>query len=240
MPDVLEKRPFPWGATVLLAIIIILIGGFAWRVTRFYLGIQDGTVTAEAVYASSRSSISEQAAAFAARDTGSELLATLDDPALGQAGAVLTIVEFGDFGCPYTRQESHVMRALAQKYPDAIHYIYRDFPLEELHEGAEFAAMAGYCAQEQGKFWEYHDEVFRSGKIDEESVLEAAESVGVAPLTFIDCVRSDEALAEIEADLADGYAAGVVGTPTFFLNGEKIEGAVPYDIFVAIIEAFVS
>lgn len=239
-PVVPEKRPFPWGATVLLVVVFGLMGAFAWRVGRFYTGIQNGSVTAEAAYASSRSSVSETAAAFAARASGESVLATNDDPMLGSANAVLTIVEFGDFGCPFTRQESYVMRALAQKYPDTIRYIYRDFPLEDLHPGAELAARAGYCAHKQGKFWEYHDEVFRAGAVDEESVLTAAVSAGVTPAPFLDCLESDAAMAEVETDLADGYAGGVVGTPTFFLNGEMVEGAIPYEIFVAIIEAFAS
>src|SRR4029079_17144765 len=72
----------------------------------------------------------------------------------------VTIVEFADFGCPYSRASSFIMRSLARKYGDQIRYVYRDFPIEELHPGATLAAEAGDCAQEQNKFWEFHDKLY--------------------------------------------------------------------------------
>lgn len=235
-----SKRPFPWVATALLCLFLVTIGAFSFKVFRFYRGIKDGTITEAAVYASSRPSASSAIAALAANARGSGALATSDDPMLGNPDAVFTIVEFGDFGCPFTKEESYVMRALAQQYPSTIRYIYRDFALEELHPGAELAAKAGYCAHNQGKFWEFHDEVFLQGDLSEEGMLAVADQAGLNVDELADCLNAPEALAEIEADLADGYEHGVRGTPTFFLNGEMVEGAIPYDIFVAIVTAFTS
>lgn len=235
-----EKRAHPWGATVLLCLVFVFIGAFAFKVLGFYRGIQDGTLTAEAAYQSSRPSTTDAIAALVANAEGSGALATDDDPMLGSADAPLTIVEFGDFGCPYTRSESYVMRALAQRFPETIRYIYRDFPIEDLHPGAEMAARGGYCAHEQGKFWEYHDGIFLSGDVSDGAILAAADAADLELAAFTDCVNGDTAWDEVETDLADGYAEGVRGTPTFFLNGETVEGAIPYDIFVAIIEAFIN
>ena len=157
---------------------------------------------------------------------------------LGSPKAAVTIVEFGDFGCPFTRQESLVMRALATTYGNSIRYIYRDFPLEELHPGAERAAAGGVCADAQGKFWEYHDALFASSDIGEERILAVAEDIGLNVDTFVACVNDDATMKEVYEDLADGVDADVTGTPTFFVNGEMIEGAVPFDLFKKVIQAF--
>lgn len=185
-------------------------------------------------------SVEQQLTAFVEGATGSGALATGDDPMLGDPKAAITIVEFGDFGCPYTRQESYVLRALATTFGSSIRYIYRDFPLEELHPGAERAAVAGFCADQQEKFWEFHDALFSTSDIGEERILDIADEIGLHVDQFVTCVNDEASLEEMGEDLTDGYEAGVTGTPTFFVNGEKIEGAIPYELFTQIIEAFLA
>lgn len=228
---------FPWLATVLLGAGIVLLLLFSWQVFSFYRKIQKGDLDPGA-FALSRPASSEVFAAFAANAKGSGAMATSDDPALGNANAVLTIVEFADFGCPYSKAESTVVRALAKKFPNSVRFIYRDFPIEDLHPGAELAAYAGYCAHKQGAFWEFHDEAFAQTTLDENAILGIAEELNLDVDRFVSCVNDESTKLEVEEDMSDGYAAGVRGTPTFFFNGEMVEGEIPYDIFVTIIEAF--
>lgn len=238
---VTASRHFPWVATVLFSLALIGVLVFAWRVFSFYRKIQAGELD-PGTYGLTRATGSAEAAlaALVANARGSGALATGDDPALGSPTAAVTIVEFGDFGCPYTRQESYVLRALATKFGSSIRYIYRDFPLEELHPGAERAAAAATCADNQGKFWEFHDALFTTDDIGETRILEVADEIGLNVDQFVTCVNDESALDEMGEDLADGIDAGVTGTPTFFVNGEIIEGAVPYDLFVNVIEAFLA
>jgi protein-disulfide isomerase len=232
------KKSFPWAGTIIFVIVLALVGAFAWKVLHYYNGIKNGTLSAETVFASSRPSTEAAIADLAAKAKGSGVLATDDDPMKGSATAALTIVEFGDFSCPYTKSESFVMHALVVKFPEKIRYIYRDFPLDELRPGATMAAYAGYCAQQQGKFWEFHDEIFARGDLTVEGLLAIANDIGLNIPQYQICLDDPATQTEVQADLADGYAAGVKGTPTFFINGEKIEGAIPFDIFLQIVQAF--
>lgn len=232
-------RHFPWAATVLLVVVFALIGVFSWKVFSYYRQIKDGTID-PGTYALSRPSTTQALAALVVNAQGSGALATEDDPSRGDSDAAVTIVEFADFGCPYSKTESAVVRALAQQFPKDVHLIYRDFPLEELHDGAELAAAAATCADVQDAFWDVHDALFAQSVLTEDTVLGIAEDVGLDMDAFVDCVNDPATTEEYEADLADGYAAGVRGTPTFFVNGEMIEGAVPFDLFVKIVEAFTS
>lgn len=233
------RRRFPWGATVLLVLVLGLTGAFAWKVFSYYRQIKDGTID-PGTYALSRPSTTQALAALVANAQGSGTLATEDDPDRGDKDAAVTIVEFADFGCPYSKTESAVIHALAQQFPKDVHVIYRDFPIEDIHDGAELAAAAATCGDAQGVFWDFHDALFRAPVLTEESVLAIAEDLDLDMTEFVDCVNDPDTTAEYEGDLADGYAAGVRGTPTFFVNGEMIEGAVPFDLFVKIVEAFTS
>lgn len=236
----MEARRFPWGATILLVIVLVIAGVFAWKVFSFYRQIRNGTMD-PGTYALSRvASTDKTLAALVAKAKGSGTLATDDDPSLGTSDAAVTIVEFADFGCPHSKTESLVIRALAQQFPDDVRVIFRDYPLEDIHPGAELAAAAGTCADAQRSFWEFHDKMFASPAITEDAVLAIAEELSLDVDEFISCINDPATTEEYEQDLADGYAAGVEGTPTFFVNGEKIEGAVPYELLRKIIEAFIA
>lgn len=236
----MEARRFPWGATIIFAIVLVITGAFAWKVFSFYRQIRSGTMD-PGTYALSRAGATESAlASLVAQAKGSGTLATDDDPSLGGSEASVTIVEFADFGCPYSKAESLVVRALAQQFPNDVRVIFRDYPLEDLHPGAELAAAAGTCADAQRSFWEFHDKMFAAPAITEDAVLGIADELGLDVDEFVRCSNDPATTEEFEQDLADGYAAGVAGTPTFFVNGEKIEGAVPYELLKKIIEAFIA
>lgn len=224
--------------TGMVLLFLILTGVFSWRVVHFTRLIQRGDLqdlpSFEDRMTQIRSDDPIPEGTFAS-------VATTDDPAMGQKNAPLTIVEFADFECPFSREVSYLLRSLALASGDQIRYVYRDFPLEELHPQATAAAQAASCAGEQGKFWEYHDKLFQNqGAFSSERFVELARELNLREAAFESCVRSNRYTQEIEQDLVDGRAAGVVGTPTFFFNGHRIAGAIPGDILRALVERFVS
>lgn len=153
-------------------------------------------------------------------------VATADDPSLGSKDPKLTIVEFADFECPFSKEVYGSVRELAAKYGDKIKIIYRDFPLSEIHPNALAAAKAGVCADAQGKFWPMHDKLFaRSPALSDLGAY--ADAVGLDRAKFDACMNDPKTEAEVKADFADGVAVGIRGTPTFFFNGQKVEGAIP-------------
>jgi len=156
-----------------------------------------------------------------------ELIYTSDDPNLGNPQAGIQIVEFSDFQCPYCAQAHTIMRELLNKYPNNFYYIYRDFPLEDIHPQARLAAEAAACAHEQHKFWLYHDLLFKNqSKLELGNLLNYATQVGINSENFTECLKSGKYQSEVKKDQADGLAAKVTATPTFFVNGEKIEGVI--------------
>ena len=114
----------------------------------------------------------------------------------------------------------------------------RDFPLNSIHPFAQKAAEATECADEQGKFWEYHDVVFANqSTIDVDSLKGYAAELGLDTGTFDDCLDEGKQSSEVEKDLEDGRASGVTGTPAFFINGQLVSGAQPFSVFQQIIDA---
>ncbi len=163
-------------------------------------------------------------------------LATSDDPALGPAGAPVTIVEFSDFQCPYCARARATVKELTDLYPHRVRVIARDFPLP-MHPLAEPMAEAAACAGEQGGYWRYGDVLFERYRTLQEGDLPILGSeLGLDPFAFQACLDSDRYLSEIQQDVEEGQIAGVTGTPTFFINGRMLSGAQPIDSFIEIIE----
>jgi protein-disulfide isomerase len=162
-----------------------------------------------------------------------------DDPAQGSEDAAVTIIEFSDFQCPYcARFDTETLPQILSNYGDRVRFVYRDFPLTSLHENALKAAEASECADDQGKYWEYHDLLFQNqSALDDASLKSYAASLGLDTAAFDQCLDSDAQMSEIQKDVQDGITAGVQGTPAFFVNGILIEGAQPYAVFQAAIEA---
>ncbi len=170
-------------------------------------------------------------------------VATADDPAIGPTDAKLTIVEFLDYECPFCNAESAIVRQLAAKYQDKMRLVIRDFPVAELHAHAVIAAEGAGCVEAQGKYWPMHDRLFAAaadGTLTREEIDRAAEQSGADMPVYRACMNAHARLDEIEKDAADGLAAGVRGTPTFFFNGSRVEGAIPKDVFETLIRRYVS
>lgn len=160
------------------------------------------------------------------------------DPARvrGNPNAPVTIVEFSDFQCPYCSKAEGTLKDLLAKYDGKIKLSYRDFPMRGLHPRAQRAAEAARCAEEQGKFWEFHDALFADqSKLDDAGLQTTVQKLGLDEKAFQTCLSSGKFTAAISRDLQDGTKAGVAGTPGFFINGEFVNGAQPEDDFVKII-----
>ncbi|MBI4176699.1 MAG: DsbA family protein, partial [Candidatus Aenigmarchaeota archaeon] len=163
-----------------------------------------------------------------------------DDPAAGPADAKVTLIEFSDFQCPFCgRFYEQTLSQIKSNYVDTgkIRFVYRDFPLDSIHPQAKPAALAAECADEQGKFWEYHNKLFENqGSLSDSYYKQLAADLGLDTGQFNTCVDSGKYASEVDKDFQDGAAAGVSGTPTVFVNGQKIVGAQPYGVFEAAIE----
>jgi protein-disulfide isomerase len=160
-----------------------------------------------------------------------------DDPALGPPDAPVTIVEFSDFQCPYCRRVQPTLKRLLEEYEGKVKLVFRDFPLRNIHPQAQKAAEAAQCAAEQQKFWPYHDKLFATSNLQVDDLKRYAQELELDTEQFNACLDSDKYAQEIEADLQDGQNAGVSATPSFFVNGQPISGAVPYDRFQEAVEA---
>ena len=163
-----------------------------------------------------------------------------DDPVLGNPDAPVTIVEFADFQCPFcARFEKDAFVGIKEQYikTGKVKFVYRDFPLTAIHPMAQKSAEASECADEQGKFWEYHDIVYAGQEIlSMENLKKWAGEIGLDTMRFAECLDSDKYADEVNKDAADGQAAGVQGTPASFVNGRLVSGAVPFAQFQQIIE----
>lgn len=179
------------------------------------------------------------------QDVKPEDLAALADPkapSQGPSDAPLTIVEFLDYGCPYCRAAFEPVRELATSRPGQIRLIIRDFPLDDLHPGASKAAMGARCAQEQGKFWAYHDKLFLADQRSfvEDDLFGIAREVSLDIAKFTECVGSGRPAALVQADQVIGLRAGVQGTPTFFFNGVKVQGAPDAESLTYLVDQFLA
>jgi protein-disulfide isomerase len=174
--------------------------------------------------------------------TAQDLAALADStaPSLGPVDAPLTIVEFLDYACPFSRTAFESVREAAVDHAGEIRLVIRDFPLEDLHPGAIKASMAARCAQKQGNFWAYHDKLFL---FDQRSFVDAdltqiAQEIGLDVGAFVTCLDSEQTRPLVEKDLGAGLRAGVQGTPTFYFNGVKVQGSPSAKAFNFIIDRF--
>ena len=235
----LPKTPRSWWKYLIIILFFIGASVFVWRVFYFADLIQSGQMLKEVDLSFAKDlSKSTSLATVVSQGTNYEVVSD-DDPRLGNKDARLTIVEFADFGCPYSRQVSFLVRSLAKQYEDQIQYIYRDFPLDELHPQARLAAQAGECAQDQGSFWEYHDKLYQNQfDLSEDRLLQHAMALDLHMYQFRSCLEKEIHATEVQKDYEDGVGAGVYGTPTFFFNGFRIPGSIPADTFRTLIEQF--
>jgi protein-disulfide isomerase len=159
------------------------------------------------------------------------------DPSLGNSNAVVTLVEFSDFQCPFCQRAAPTLKQLHEKYGDKIRIVWKDFPLTQIHPQAFKAAEAGHCAADQGKFWEYHDKLFAGQQaLQPDSLKEYATGLGLDAEKFNGCLEASNHAERVRESVAAGTRLGVNSTPTMFINGRKMEGAQPFDALAAVID----
>jgi protein-disulfide isomerase len=158
-------------------------------------------------------------------------------PSKGAADAKVTIVEFSDFQCPYCSRAEPSVDEVMKTYSDKVKVVFRHFPLS-FHAQAFKAAEGAACAEEQGKFWEYHKTLFANqGALMPDDLKAHAKTIGLDTAKFNECLDSGRTKSKIDADMEVAKAAGVNGTPAFFINGIMISGAQPFEKFDEIIKA---
>jgi protein-disulfide isomerase len=218
-----------WGITALvfLGVFLVFVNAFAFQVLYYYKKIKSGEIVlpqitkGTLVVRTSHKYFNSQEA---------------DDPYLGNPDAKHTIVLFSDFECPNSKKAATVVREIGELYKDKIKIIFRDFPLSEIHPNARLAANAANCSHEQGKFWAMHDKIFQNqDDISFSKLTLYAAQIGLNVEKFKECLSSEKYNLEITKDILDGTASGVSGTPTWFIDGEKVEGAIPLEAFQKII-----
>src|SRR6185295_6445276 len=157
-------------------------------------------------------------------------------PAKGPATAPVTIVEFSDFQCPYCGKLTPTLKQVEEKYGVKVRIVFRQFPLN-FHPFAQKAAEASLCAADQNKFWEMHDALFANQQaLAVEQLKAKATELGLNAEQFNSCLDSGKTAAVIQADVKDGAAAGVNGTPAMFINGRFINGAVLLEQITSVID----
>jgi protein-disulfide isomerase len=172
----------------------------------------------------------------------------------GGAGSRVVLVEFSDFQCPFcARHAKQTLPQIEREYVDTgkLLYVMRNLPLEQIHPDALRAAAAAECAGDQGKYWQMHEKLFGNQQaLGAADLTRYAQEAGVDAAKFKQCVDADVHGAKIRKDLTDAQAAGITGTPTFFLGFaegggkvkvvRRIQGAQPYPVFKAAIDGLLA
>jgi len=177
-----------------------------------------------------------------------------DDPSWGPEDAPVTIIEFSEFLCPYCQKfAQETLPQIKQTYEGKVRYVYRDFIIHG--EPAMKISEAAECADDQEKFWEYHDNLweqydtlvahYQTVSEQGETGMDAlastlkgyASDLGLDTATFDDCLDTGKHTAEVQKDSQDAGSYGVGGTPGFFINGQLVSGAQPFNIFQQVIDA---
>jgi protein-disulfide isomerase len=156
------------------------------------------------------------------------------DHVQGAPGARVTLVEYGDYECPHCARAHLVVKRLQDALGDDLLFVFRNFPLTQVHPYALRAAQAAEAAGLQGRFWEMHDLLFENQPLFEDPQLAGyARACGLDLRRFAEDIESEAVIAKVKADFLSGARSGVNGTPTFFVDGERYDGSWEADAFLA-------
>jgi protein-disulfide isomerase len=157
-------------------------------------------------------------------------------PVKGPAGAPVTVVLFSDFQCPFCSRAVPVIKQIEDNYKGKVKIAFKQLPLP-FHDKAHLAAEAALAANEQGKFWPYHDKLFENQQaLDRPSLEKYAQDLGLNMAKFKSALDSGKYKAQVDAEAKEAAGVGATGTPTFFVNGNKVVGAQPFDAFKTVID----
>jgi predicted DsbA family dithiol-disulfide isomerase len=164
-------------------------------------------------------------------------IATAGYPSQGPESAAVTIVEFSDFQCPFCGGLFPTLKAIEKTYPDKVRLVYRQFPLTSIHPFAQKAAEASLCANDQKRFWEFHDSMFSDQMhLTVDDLKKRAVDLKLNTADFNTCLDSGAKVNAVKKDIEEGSKAGANSTPTMFINGRLLSGNQPYTDIREIIE----
>lgn len=249
-----QKKSTPMGLIVALVAVVAVAAFFAGS---YFSSLDSDTVTqSELEDAISRLEAKldrVQVQPSAAAPPQPLRISADDDPVRGDPNAPITIIEFSDFQCPFcARFHVQTLPSLMEEYINTgkVNFVYRDFPIQSIHPNALPAAVAAECANEQGKYWEYHDTLFEKqsswARLDSNTAIatftQYAQDIELEMEQFNSCLASGKYLQEVQNDLSDGRDYEITGTPGFFIGNDKIgfvklNGAQPFESFKRIIDA---
>ena len=161
-----------------------------------------------------------------------------DAPVFGKADAPVTIIEYSDFQCPFCSKGAETVTQVKKKYGNKVRVAFKHFPLP-MHPNAKPASEASMCVNEQSsdKFWKFHDLAFKNqDKLEKADLEKYAKDSGADIKKFQECIASNKYAAFVQKDLAEGEKVGVRSTPTFFINGQLVSGALPIESFSEIVD----
>jgi protein-disulfide isomerase len=148
------------------------------------------------------------------------------DHAEGPDDAPVTLVEYGDYECPYCGMAHPIVKAAQRVLGSRLHFVFRNFPLAEIHPHARLAAQAAEAAAAQGRFWEMHDMIFEhQNALDVDDLVGYAKSLGLDTARFARELEAGTYEKRVRDDFRSGVRSGVNGTPSFFVNGDRYEGS---------------
>ena len=159
------------------------------------------------------------------------------DHVQGDAGAILTLLEYGDYQCPHCAQAHPIVKAVQERFGDKLRFVFRNFPLKNVHPQAEFAAEAAEAAGAQGRFWEMHDGIFEhQSRLGEPFLLELAGKLKLDAHRFAADLASGSFRKRVDEDFMSGVRSGVSGTPGFFIDGVKYEESWDFETLSEVLE----
>ncbi len=157
-------------------------------------------------------------------------------PTRGPASAPIVLVEYTDYQCPYCARAQPTIDAVMERYDGQILHVFKNLPLP-MHQQAQLAGEAALCAQDQGKFWEFHDWLFANQRtMNQESMITEAGELGMNADLFSTCIADGTHRAAVDADMKEARGFGITGTPGFMINGRVLTGAQPVEAFETIID----
>jgi len=159
-----------------------------------------------------------------------------NDPSVGPENAAVTVVEYSDFQCPYCQRGQATVKQLRTEYGDRVRFTFKQLPLG-MHPQARLAAEAALCASDQAKYWEARDWMFaHQGGVTADALKTWSKEAGLDADAFARCIDSNAHAKDVDADVATAATTATSSTPTYFINGRLVQGAVPIPQFREVIE----
>jgi protein-disulfide isomerase len=160
-----------------------------------------------------------------------------EDHAQGPESAEVTLVEYGDYECPHCGRAYSIVQQVQKQFGNRLRFVFRNFPLSQMHRHAEAAAEAAEFAGAQGKFWEMHDRLFENQeRLGEALFLELGKELKLSTAAMQKALQEGTFEARVRADFMGGVRSGVNGTPTFFINGHRHDGSFELEALVSAIQ----